>query len=140
MRMSTRRISTSMRGAPASPIVRGWGRRSATIFCAVLWSRFVSARKGEHMKPERVAKVCNVIGEGPRWNAVEQKLYWVDFIEKQNIHSWHPATQELRTYPTEAPVSALGFRRSGDLIVATGGQIATFNLATQKLSSFTSLD
>jgi sugar lactone lactonase YvrE len=92
------------------------------------------------MKPEPVAKVCNVIGEGPRWNAAEQRLYWVDFIEKQNIHSWHPATQELRTYPTEAPVSALGFRRSGDLIVATGGQIATYTLASKKLSSFTSLD
>jgi sugar lactone lactonase YvrE len=92
------------------------------------------------MKPEQVAKACNVIGEGPRWNAAEQRLYWVDFIEKQNIHSWHPATQELRTYPTEAPVTALGFRRSGDLIVATGGQIATYSLASQKLSSFTSLD
>ena len=92
------------------------------------------------MKPEQVAKACNVIGEGPRWNAAEQRLYWVDFIEKQNIHSWHPATQELRTYPTEAPVTALGFRRSGDLIVATGGQIATYSLASQKLSSFTCLD
>jgi sugar lactone lactonase YvrE len=92
------------------------------------------------MKPEQVAKVCNVIGEGPRWNAAEQRLYWVDFIEKQNIHSWHPATQELRTYPTEAPVTALGFRRSGDLIVATGGRIATYTLTGKKLSSFTSLD
>jgi sugar lactone lactonase YvrE len=92
------------------------------------------------MKPEQAANVCNVIGEGPRWNAAEQRLYWVDFIEKQNIHSWHPATQELRTYPTEAPVTALGFRRSGDLIVATGGQIATDSVAGKKLSSFTSLD
>ena len=92
------------------------------------------------MKPEQVAKVCNVIGEGPRWNAAEQRLYWVDFIEKQNIHSWHPDTQELRTYPTEAPVTALGFRRTGELIVATGGQIATYSLASKKLSSFTSLE
>jgi sugar lactone lactonase YvrE len=92
------------------------------------------------MKVENVAKVCNVIGEGPRWNATEQRLYWVDFIENQNIHSWHPATQDLQTYRTDAPVTALGFRRTGDLIVATLGQIATFNLAAQKLSSFTSVD
>jgi sugar lactone lactonase YvrE len=92
------------------------------------------------MQVENVAKVCNVIGEGPRWNAAEQRLYWVDFIENQNIHSWHPATQELLTYRTEAPVTALGFRRTGDLIVATRGQIATFNLSTQKLSAFTSLE
>jgi sugar lactone lactonase YvrE len=64
----------------------------------------------------------------------------VDFIENQNIHSWHPATQELLTYPTEAPVTALGFRRTGDLIVATRGQIATFNLSTRKLSAVASLE
>ena len=92
------------------------------------------------MKAENVAKICNVIGEGPRWNATEQRLYWVDFIGNQNIHSWHPATQELLTYPTEAPVTALGFRRTGDLIVATRGQIATFNLSTKKLSAVTSLE
>jgi sugar lactone lactonase YvrE len=91
------------------------------------------------MTPESIAKARNVIGEGPRWNAAEQRLYWVDFIENQNIHSWHPATQELRTYPTEAPVTALGFYRTGDLIVATGGHVATFNPATKKLSSFTTV-
>jgi sugar lactone lactonase YvrE len=92
------------------------------------------------MRAENVAKVCNVIGEGPRWNAAEQRLYWVDFIENQNIHSWHPATQDLLTYRTEAPVTALGFRRTGDLIVATRGQIATFNLSTRKLSAVASLE
>jgi sugar lactone lactonase YvrE len=92
------------------------------------------------MKAENVAKARNVIGEGPRWNAAEQRLYWVDFIENQNIHSWHPATQELLTYRTEAPVTALGFRRSGGLIVATHGQIAHFDLTSKKLSSFVSVD
>jgi len=92
------------------------------------------------MKPDNVVKVGNVIGEGPRWNAAEQRLYWVDFIENQNIHSWQPATQELKTYRTEAPVTALGFRRTGDLIVATRGQIATYNLAAQTLSAFTLVD
>jgi sugar lactone lactonase YvrE len=92
------------------------------------------------MKAENVAKARNVIGEGPRWNAAEQRLYWVDFIENQNIHSWHPATQELLTFRTEAPVTALGFRRSGGLIVATQGQIAHFDLASKKLSSFVSVD
>jgi sugar lactone lactonase YvrE len=92
------------------------------------------------MQPESVAKAQNVIGEGPRWNAAQQRLYWVDFIENQNIHSWDPAKLELRTYETEAPVTALGFRRKGNLIVATGGQVATFDLATRKLSSFTSVE
>jgi sugar lactone lactonase YvrE len=91
------------------------------------------------MKLESVAKAQNVIGEGPRWNAADQRLYWVDFIENQNIHSWDPVTQELRTYATEAPVTALGFRRKGDLIVATGGQVAAFDLVTRKLSAFTSV-
>jgi sugar lactone lactonase YvrE len=50
------------------------------------------------MKPELVAKACNVIGEGPRWNAAEQRLYWVDFIEKQNIRSWHTAQWARRSH------------------------------------------
>jgi L-arabinonolactonase len=91
------------------------------------------------MNPESIVKARNVIGEGPRWNAAEQRLYWVDFIENQNIHSWHPITRDLRTYGTEAPVTALGFRRTGDLIVATGGHIATFDLTTKKLSLLTSV-
>lgn len=91
------------------------------------------------MNPQSIVKARNVIGEGPRWNAAEQRLYWVDFIENQNIHSWDPATREFATYGTEAPVTALGFRRSGDLIVATRGQIATFSVATKQLSSFTAV-
>ena len=100
----------------------------------------MSRREEIKMKPESILKAGNVIGEGPRWNGAEQRLYWVDFIENQNIHSFHPATQELRTYATEAPVTALGFRRTGDLIVATQGQIAAFNLATKKLSSVISVE
>jgi sugar lactone lactonase YvrE len=92
------------------------------------------------MKPESVAKARNVIGEGPRWHATEQRLYWVDFIENQNIHAWDPATRELHTYRTSTPITALGFRRAGGLIVATRGQIATFSLATGELGGFTSVD
>lgn len=91
------------------------------------------------MNPQSIVKARNVIGEGPRWNAAEQRLYWVDFIENQNIHSWDPATREFASYGTEAPVTALGFRRSGDLIVATRGQIATFSVATRQLRSFTAV-
>src|ERR1700680_305894 len=139
--MSTPRISRSMRGAPPFPAGRGLGPPSGTICCTVPWFKCAPAgRDDESMKAENIAKVCNVIGEGPRWNAAEQRLYWVDFIENQNIHSWQPATQELLTYRTEAPVTALGFRRTGGLIVATRGQIATFNLATKTLSAFTTVD
>ncbi|HEX3846788.1 MAG TPA: SMP-30/gluconolactonase/LRE family protein [Steroidobacteraceae bacterium] len=92
------------------------------------------------MQPENVVSVGNVIGEGPRWNAAEQRLYWVDFIENQNIHTWDPASRELRTHRTEAPVSALGFRRAGGLIVATGGNIAECDLRTGSLRLLASVD
>src|ERR1700704_2956616 len=114
--MSTPRTSRSRADAPVFPHGRGWGRRCATSSCAVHPFRCVPAQKGdESMKVEHIVSSRNVIGEGPRWNAAEQRLYWVDFIENQNIHSWHPATQDLRTYGTELPVTALGFRRTGDL-------------------------
>ena len=92
------------------------------------------------MQPENVVGVGNVIGEGPRWNAAEQRLYWVDFIENQNIHTWHPSSRELKTYRTEAPVTALGFRRAGGLIVATGGKIAVCDLPAGSLRVLASVD
>ena len=92
------------------------------------------------MNVEHVLTVGNVIGEGPRWNSAEQRLYWVDFIENQNIHSWSPLTGELHTYPTPSPVTALGFRRDGKLIVATRGEVATFDFAAGSLASVATLE
>jgi len=92
------------------------------------------------MEIEQVVKAVNVIGEGPRWNAAEQKLYWVDFIENQNIHSWHPQTGQLQTYPTGVPVTALGFRRAGRLIIATGGSVGSFDPATLSLDAGVTLE
>jgi sugar lactone lactonase YvrE len=61
----------------------------------------------------------NDLGEGPRWHAEEQKLYWVD-IELGEIHTltWQDKVHEV--YTVGASVGCLAFRSAGSLVLATG--------------------
>ena len=60
---------------------------------------------------------CNH-GEGPVWNAVEQKLYWVDMLVSQ-IHTYHPASDTHAMFQFDDYVCAMAFRESGGLVLAT---------------------
>ncbi|MCG8606618.1 SMP-30/gluconolactonase/LRE family protein [bacterium] len=43
------------------------------------------------MKPELIADYSCVIGEGPIWHPMEQRLYWID-IQNGRIFRYHPAS------------------------------------------------
>jgi sugar lactone lactonase YvrE len=60
---------------------------------------------------------CADLGEGPRWHAGEQRLYWVD-IARQELHRFDPASgrDEMRRF--DAPVGCFAFRARGGLILA----------------------
>lgn len=78
---------------------------------------------------EHVVEVGNVIGEGPLWHSQEGCLYWVNFIEQFNILRFSPRDGRLETFETGVPVMALGIRKSGGFIAATGKGIATWDTA-----------
>jgi sugar lactone lactonase YvrE len=59
---------------------------------------------------------CNV-GEGPFWNAAEQKLYFVDIVNKQ-VKIYSPATQSVETVQFEQEISAVFLDQKSELIVA----------------------
>jgi len=65
-----------------------------------------------------------MLGEGPRWHAGEQALYWVD-IARNELHRFHPDTgpDECRTFA--APVGCFAFRASGGLLLAMKDGFAT---------------
>jgi sugar lactone lactonase YvrE len=65
-----------------------------------------------------------MLGEGPRWHAGEQALYWVD-IARNELHRFHPDTglDECRTFA--APVGCFAFRASGGLLLAVKDGFAT---------------
>jgi sugar lactone lactonase YvrE len=81
---------------------------------------------------ERMLPVQNRLGEGPRWNMEEQALYWVD-IENDAFHRLDPATGEHDRCVVGLPVSALGFRAAGGLILATRDGFAVWEPQTQDL-------
>lgn len=64
------------------------------------------------------------LGEGPRWHAGEQRLYWVD-IARRELHRFDPARgrDEARTFDT--PVGCFAFRRDGGLLLAMKDGFAT---------------
>ncbi|AHE56654.1 SMP-30/gluconolactonase/LRE family protein [Sphingomonas sanxanigenens] len=65
-----------------------------------------------------------VLGEGPRWHAAEQRLYWVD-IARNELHRFDPATGVDETRCFAAPIGCFAFRRSGGLLLAMADGCAT---------------
>ena len=57
------------------------------------------------------------LGEGPRWHAAEQRLYWVD-IARHELHCFDPATGIDRMRRFDAPVGCFAFRSGGGLVLA----------------------
>ena len=66
---------------------------------------------------------CNV-GEGPFWDAAEQKLYFVDIVNKQ-VKIYSPATQSVDTVQFEQEISAVFLDQKSELIVAARDGIFT---------------
>lgn len=66
---------------------------------------------------------CNV-GEGPFWNAAEQKLYFVDIVNKQ-VKIYSPSTQSVETVQIEQEISAVFLDQKSELIVAARDGIFT---------------
>ena len=66
---------------------------------------------------ECVVDCQNTLGEGPAWSVDEQKLYWVD-IEKSELRSYDPETQDAGVWKTPERVGSFAFREQGGLLVA----------------------
>jgi sugar lactone lactonase YvrE len=66
---------------------------------------------------------CNV-GEGPFWDAAEQKLYFVDIVNKQ-VKIYSPSTQSVETVQFEQEISAVFLDQKSELIVAARDGIFT---------------
>jgi sugar lactone lactonase YvrE len=67
---------------------------------------------------ERVVTLRAQAGECPIWNIDEQAIYWTDVLDKR-FHRYFPEAGVLETFPVDVPVSAIGLRSRGGLILAT---------------------
>jgi sugar lactone lactonase YvrE len=84
---------------------------------------------------EHVLEVGNVIGEGPVWYSQEECLYWVNFIEQYQILRFFPQTRRMEVFETGVPVMALGIRKAGGFIAATGQGIASWETQRKTLET-----
>lgn len=81
---------------------------------------------------ERVLDAQHRLGEGPRWNADEQALYWVD-IENDSFYRHFPGDGTYEGFGVGMPVGALGFREAGGLVLAVRDGLALWDFNTGRL-------
>jgi sugar lactone lactonase YvrE len=67
---------------------------------------------------EHVLTVQSEAGESPHWNADEQALYWADIVDP-HLYRYYPATGKFEVFNTSIPVTGLGIRESGGLVLAS---------------------
>ena len=68
------------------------------------------------MEPELIADYRNEVGEGPLWNPLEKRLYWVD-IPKGRIYRFDPATGAHELFFEVNVVSGLTVQEDGALLL-----------------------
>jgi sugar lactone lactonase YvrE len=81
---------------------------------------------------ECVVRAEAIVGESPVWSRRERVLYWVD-ITGQKIHRFHPQTGRNDTFDLPQPVTALGLRQKGGLVLTLRKAFAFFDPETQAL-------
>jgi sugar lactone lactonase YvrE len=83
-------------------------------------------------KVECIVKAEAIVGESPVWSPHENVLYWVD-ITGQKIHRFNPRTATNDTFNLPEPVTAVGLRKKGGLIVTLRKTFAFFDPNTAAL-------
>lgn len=83
-------------------------------------------------KVECVVKAEAIVGESPVWSPHERVLYWVD-ITGQQIHRFNPRTAINDTFNLSEPVTAVGLRKKGGLVLTLRKNFAFFDPQTAAL-------
>jgi len=81
---------------------------------------------------ECVVKAEAIVGESPLWSPLEKVLYWVD-ITGQKIHRFNPRTAINDTFNLRQPVTAVGLREKGGLVLTLHKNFAFFDPDTAAL-------
>jgi sugar lactone lactonase YvrE len=68
-----------------------------------------------------------LLGEGPRWDAVDERLLWVD-IKRGELHVWDGTSDTIEQL--DAPLSAVAPTSDGDVLLAHADRLALLSGAT----------
>jgi sugar lactone lactonase YvrE len=89
--------------------------------------------------PQNILDARARLGEGPVWDAIDQKLLWVD-VYNHRVHQFDPATGQNRYFDTGEVVSAIAPSSPDHLIIARKASLAEFDLLTGTLQPLIQLD
>jgi sugar lactone lactonase YvrE len=68
-----------------------------------------------------------LVGESPRWNPVDQALWWVDIYEP-SLNRFDPVSGKARKYAMPEHIGCFSFTRSGRIIAGMKSGIAFIDL------------
>jgi sugar lactone lactonase YvrE len=89
--------------------------------------------------PKNVLDARARLGECPLWDAVDQKLFWVD-VYNRRVHQFDPATGQNRYFDTGAVVSAVAHSAPDHLIIALRDSLAQMDIQTGEIKPLVQLD
>jgi len=69
----------------------------------------------------------DIVGESPRWNEADQRLYWTD-IYLPAIRAYEPRSGRVQTWPMPESIGCFGFRAGGGLVAGTRTGFAFIDL------------
>ncbi len=75
---------------------------------------------------ELLVDARSTLGEGPVWDDVERRLWWVDILEGV-VHRTDVDTGDDEIFPVGQFVGAVGLRQAGGLVAAVRDGFATFD-------------
>ncbi|RWZ58097.1 SMP-30/gluconolactonase/LRE family protein [Halobacillus fulvus] len=81
---------------------------------------------------ELISDTKALLGEGPCWNAQEERLYWIDILGR-NLHRFDPVRNEHDSVHVEQQPGTLAPREQGGVIVAMEKGIYFYNWMSENL-------
>ena len=79
------------------------------------------------------------LGEGPVWDFINQRLFWLD-IEGGQLHCHYPITKENKHWKFEEMIGAVALTTNGDLLMAMESGMALFSIESKVLKRLNILE
>lgn len=73
------------------------------------------------------------LGEGPIWDEIKQKLWWVDILSCR-LNCYDPVTKENRSFDVGEQIGAAALRNKGGLILALKSGFAFFDVESESIT------
>lgn len=83
------------------------------------------------MEIRKIVDCRNLLGEGPLWDVVEQRVYWIDSIARE-IWSCRADGSEIRRYFVSHTIGSMALRASGGAVLAMANGFSFYDFDTQR--------